>query len=282
MKKTLLLTLFLAATLLLSCTNELSEQELTRKIVDANTNLNTYTIAMDINTTIETTLREKPTTMRTDMQLSGAMDRVKKQMQTKGTVKSQMLGFKTEADLETYLVGDYTYTKIMDTWMKTKVDKNVWEQQDQVQQYITLLKSGTIERQEDEKIDGNDYYVVLIKPDIKTLVEQALKQNGQEESPMQDMDFADIMRSYTSTLWINKKSFVIDRTVADMELVMTPENMGKNATNITLKMDMHMAFAISNINEPVTIILPPEAGSAKEIEKKENSITGNAIAEALG
>lgn len=279
------------------CSNQLTIEEIQSKLIQANSNFDSYSMDMKMTMNMVTEILEQKMNIKSEINSKGDIDRINKKMVLKGTVKSEVSGMKIEMDTETYVLNNYLYTKTRNMWMKMKLDKDIWTQQDQISQIIELVQSGSIERLKDETIDKTSYYVIKINPDLKKIVELTLKQQQQSELLNQNMDFGDMIKSYSSTVWVNKKTFIIEKSKGDMEMVMTPENMGKEdiKTAGEIKMNSVVEMSISNINKDVTVVLPEEAENAKELTNikeviDENSqqiqggpsITGNAIAEIFG
>jgi len=288
--------ILLMGILLIGCSKELTTEEIQNKLIQANSNLNSYSVDMKMSMNMVTEMLGQQMNIKSDINSKGNIDRTNKKMVLKGTVKYDTSGMRTEMDTETYALDNYLYTKTMNMWMKMKLDKDIWTQQDQVSQIVELVQSGTIERLEDETIDKNPYYVIKINPDLKKVVELALQQQQQSELLNQNMDFGDMIKSYSSTIWVNKKTFVIEKSKTDMKMLMTPENMGKKGTTTSgeIEMDSSVEIKISNINKDFVINLPEEAKDAMDLtELKESlnqkseqakgttSITGNAIAEVF-
>jgi len=116
---------------------------------------------------------------------------------------------------------------------------------------------------QDESFNGKSYYVVQIEPDLKKIAEMALKNQNAELS--EDMDFEDMIKSYSSTIWVNKKTYVIEKSTVDMEMVITPENTGvEDAKPLTMK--SYVEMVLSNFDGEANIVLPEGASEALSLE----------------
>ncbi|MFC1801289.1 DUF6612 family protein [Nanoarchaeota archaeon] len=263
MKKqiTLLSALLIGLFLLTGCTG-LSTEEIQNKMVEANSNVDTYTVDMDMKLDMTMELFGSEMEIGTDMDATGAVDRPNKAMFLEGIMNLEMWGMKEEMDMEIYIIDDYLYTQSMGYWSKEELTEDIWSEQDQIEQAIELINSGTIERLDDE----DNYYVIKVDPDLQVLAEQVLQQQDQSDFFSEDMDFEDMIKEYTAVIWINKDSFVIEKSLISVKMVMTPENSGETELEGNLGMDMTVRVEISNINQEVDITLPKAAKDAVDMD----------------
>lgn len=295
MKKNMMILsiFFIGIIFLTGCSNSLNNPKIQERLIAANSDLQSYSLESKATINMTAKILGKETSVRTDAESKGDIDRVNRRMALKNTVKSDMLGMRTEMDTETYVIDNQIYTKTMNMWLKMDMEQDLWEQQDQISQIIALVESGTIERMDDETIDKEAYYVVKMNPDLKKVVEMALEQQQLELSD-KDIDFSEIIKGYSSTIWINKKTFVIEKSRTEMRMIMTPENLGMNETEDSgeIIMDSSIEIRMTNINKEVIINIPEEAkdaidltGSKEDLDQGQvegmDSITGNMISEAF-
>ncbi|MFH1916157.1 MAG: DUF6612 family protein [Nanoarchaeota archaeon] len=273
--------------MLSACTSDMTPEMMQERIIQANTNLQSYSTDMTMKMDMSTSVQGKPMVITADTTQSGSIDRKNKKLFMKGSTKTSFSGMKLDMATETYIVDDFVYVKVMDNWMKMQIQNELWNQQDHIKQTTGLLETGTIDVLPEEEMDGMSYYVFAIQPDMKKVVEIALKSQEQSEVLDEHIDFADMVRKYTATIYVNKKTFVIERQKIDMRLVMTAENMGKNMINSSdITMDTVIDAKMYDINKKVTITLPEEALGAQDYSKVKgysgsNSITGNVISDTF-
>lgn len=255
---------FLMAGVLFSsgCTEQLSSDEIYNRLILANSNLNTYAIDMKMTMDIVTEASGALMDIKYDISTNGDIDRTNKRMALKGTVRSEIAGMTPQVDTETYLVDGYLYTKNQGTWVKMEFGDDTWARQDKMSELVDLIQSGNIERLEDESFGGSSYYVIKINPDLGKVVEHALRQQ-QSASFSQNIDYDDAVESYSSTIWVNKNTFVIEKSKTEVKIAIGPEDDMKS----TGKMEMTsvIELVISNINKDVNIVLPEEAYGAMDI-----------------
>ena len=270
---------FLMGSVLFSCgcTEELTNEEIKSKIIQVNSELKSYSMDVEISES------------KTVQSISKVdIDRLNKRMASKGTIKFNVSamelnvsGTMIEANYEEYILDDYYYTKtILGTWMKMNSDKMTWREQDRASQIIELIQSGTIERLEDETIDGNSYYVIKMNPDIKKVVQLYLNlEEPLDKSPYSSYssigltDFEDTIKSYSSIIWVNKDTFVIERSKTNMVRLIG----GSIDTNDTQSagddyLDETVELKISNINKEFTITLPEEARDATDLTQRATTL----------
>ena len=117
--------------LLAGCSTELNTKELQDKVIQANSNIRTYSLDLKMNTNSiiigDESLGQRME-IKSESNTNGAVDRTNKKMALKGKVDAS--GILIEVD--SYIVNDYLYTKSLDMWVKTKLDQDTWAQQDQI------------------------------------------------------------------------------------------------------------------------------------------------------
>jgi hypothetical protein len=75
-----------------------------------------------------------------------------------------------------------------------------------------------------------------------------------------------MFRDFSVTIWVAQDTFFVNRVIVDMSVEMTPEDMGFPDEDGVYQMDILMYLLAHDYNQPVSIILPPGALSAVEIE----------------
>ncbi|MBU1199168.1 MAG: hypothetical protein KKF46_00410 [Nanoarchaeota archaeon] len=262
-----LLVLVAGLLMLSACdTAGLTKEELQAKLIEANTNLETYSFDMLMTMDIMTEESGEQVTIKTQTTSKGTFDRIGKKMSLLGAMKLELNGQEQELDSNTYVIDNTIYTQVANQWIKMSLNADLWDQQDQVAQMLELINSGEIEILSDETIDGKDFYVVRIHPDLGKLVESVLKQQQNRDMFNTNMNFEDIIKDYKSALWINKKSFVIEKIVSEVDMVLTPENIGLETDEVgELQMASITEMNLYGFDEPVIIELPAEAVTAMDL-----------------
>ncbi len=287
--KKIMIQILIIIIFMTACTEDYKHDDLTsdkirQNIIDASSNLDTYSadIDMDMNMTLKATGLEM--NMQYVLNNKGKVDIKARKLEMLGTTTIEMMGMSEDMDISTYIIGDYAYTNEMGGWMKIPLEsENIWDKEDQMKEMIRLVESGSITRLEDETKDGKEYYVIKLNPDLKMVAEMAMK--GQADSKFgQKADYDDMIKSYESLIWVNKETFVIERSKSKIEMMMTPDNLGiddKESIGGEISATINIDVRIYDINKPVRIDLPEEASSAAEVPDIESSdiMTGNLISE---
>jgi hypothetical protein len=177
-----------------------------------------------------------------------------------------------------YVVDDTVYMNMdffgfEDTWMKTDVTDEVWGEMSQavelVEPYVGLLEAAQVTVTGIEEVAGEDCYVLEVTPDMDQLWQLAMQQVEMVDTEMlgPTEDFiSDMFRDFSVTIWVAQDTFFVNRVIVDMSVEMTPEDMGFPDEDGVYQMDILMYLLAHDYNQPVSIILPPGALSAVEIE----------------
>jgi len=208
------------------------------------------------------------------MDSSGALDFDNRQMRMDLTMYMAMPGEPdVEMAMEIYFIGDMMYMLIEvpgmgPTWMKAEMPEGSWEQMSQVQSQVELLEAAQVEVIGSEKVRGVDCHVLQLTPDMAQLWQLAMQQAEvtETEMPAVSEEFVkEMFRSFSVKQWIAKDTYFLTKAEIDMAMELTPEAMGLPGEEGMLAMDIAIAFLAYNYNQPVSIVLPPEAEEAIEV-----------------
>ena len=265
MKKKLILLLALTITLIaLSGCDEstIDLEELQARLIAANANIDTYDFEIDMDMKTSMMMLGQNMDLDMEMKYTGAIDRPNQKLYMTGVMTSNIMGMNMDIDMDVYLVDGQMYTKTMNQWMREPFDESAWSDQDQIEQSIELIQSGTIALEREARMKGKQYYVVSIKPDLKKLTEIVLQEQELGQLDL-DINFEDVIKEYTLTIWVNKQTFIIDRSESYVVMSFTPEDLGEIGDE-EIKMVFKSDTTINNVNKPVNIVLPEEAKRARE------------------
>ena len=283
-KKVLTVSLVLAMVLsFAACEGEAKEgvelplsQEIVESVVASWADIRTY--QFDMHMTMDMAGEFEDEAVETSMvtESSGMLDLENKQMKMDMTMNMVVPGEdKTETGMEMYLIGDMMYM-MMDVpgmgpmWMKSETPEGTWDRMSQTESQIELLKTAQVNIIGSEKVSGVDCYVLQLVPDAEQLWKLAMQQaQVSEEAMMPDVTeelLKEIFRSFSVKQWIAKDTYFLTKAEIDMTIEMTPEAMGIPEEGV-LNMDISLDLLCYNYNQPVSIVLPPEAEGAVEIPK---------------
>lgn len=266
--KIMILAIGLAMMLISACTSEInmSDEELKTKLIDANTNIDTYStnINMDMDMTIE--IEGEELLIKSYTTLKGDIDNINKKMFLEGKVETTAFDRSDTIDMTMYILENELYVKTQGQWVKmAEMQEDLWSEQNQLQQTIDLIESGKVQFLDEEKINGQNYYVVEIQPDLEKLTKELLNQNElTTDELLKNINFEDALKNYSLLVWINKETYLIEKNVNEARLVLSAQDFGEDEDgkiimDYTTEMDMH------SINEDVTITLPNDAKVAQTV-----------------
>lgn len=272
-QKIIMITLLSAMIVLSACSTELdlSDEELKNNLINANSDLDSYSMNLDMDMDMEIKMQQEQMTINSKTIFEGAVDNENKKMFLEGEIAMSSLDMSETTYMSTYVIGNDLYVESEGQWFKMTDTNDIWSEQDQLQQTIELIESGTIKVLDEETINGNDYFVLEVTPDLEMLAKDLLNQNDLMNGMLEDINFEDLIKSYSLRVWINKNTYVIEKNVNEAELVLNAENFGEDEDGeITIKSTTEMN--IHSINEAVEINLPQEAENAQEYNALQTSI----------
>jgi hypothetical protein len=177
-----------------------------------------------------------------------------------------------EIGMKYFLIKDVMYM-IMEIsedgpmWMKSEIPAGSWEQMSQTESQIELLKTAQVKIIGNENIQGVDCYVLQLTPDMDQLWKTAIQQaalGGKETLPDVPAEFfQEMFRSFSVKQWIGKDTYYFTKAEIEMAIELTAAAMDIKEGGMF--MDITMTLLTYDYNEPVSIVLPPEAESAIEI-----------------
>jgi len=209
-------------------------------------------------------------TMVTDS--SGALDLENRQMRMDMTMSLAMIGEdEMEMGTEMYLIGDMVYMlmeipEMEPMWMKSEVPEGYWEEMNQVESQIELLEVAQVEIIGSETVGGIDCYVLQLTPDLEQLwqiVAQQAQVTG-EAAALTEESLQEMFQSFSVKQWIAKDTYFLAKAEIGVAMELTPEEMGYPEEEGVMTMDITMSFLGYDYNQPVSIVLPPEAEEAVE------------------
>ncbi len=234
---------------------EMSAEEIVDAALAAGAELDTCQFDMDMEMTAIGGMA--PGTMA--IHATGAIDEPNRKMHIDMAMLMSMTGLgDMEASMEMYLVGDWVYMRMEmygeEMWMKTPMTEELWEEQDISSQQLDFLEDFVgVELLGTETVDGIECYKLDVTPDLEKLWDWAQMQGGIEElEPGADLE--EIITDLSITEWIATDTYFPVKAVIEMTMTIESETI-----------DMAITITMYDFNEPVTIVLPPEAADAVEV-----------------
>lgn len=175
-----------------------------------------------------------------------------------------------------YLIDDMMYmlSEIPETepmWMKMEVPPETleesWEQMNVYGSMLELFTEAEVEVIGSEMVGGVDCYVLRIIPDIEELWQAIMQQAAQagEMPTFAEELIHEMLSNYSVKQWVTKDSYFVTRQEIDMTMELTSEAMDLPQEEGSITMVITMVNLFYNHNQPVSIVLPPEAEDAIEV-----------------
>ncbi len=204
---------------------------------------------------------------------SGTLDLDNKQMRMDMTMSMAMPGIEMEMGMEMYVIGDMMYMLgeipgMEPTWTKSEMPEEYWEEMSQVEPQIELLEVAQVEVIGSERVGGIDCYVLEVTPDLEQLWQlfmQQVEMAGGEAPAFTEELLEEMFRNFSVKQWVAKDTYFLTKAEIDMAMELTPEAMGFPEEEGVITMDIAMNLLAYNYNQPVSIVLPPEAEEAVEM-----------------
>jgi len=229
-----------------SSTIGLTAEQIRDKSVEAMDNVHSYAFDMDIKISIE------EQGMRSmDMTGNGRVDLKNKRMHSKIDVGMMGMTISTE----TYLIDNMQYIMLPTMgWVKNETEANIWEKENLVKSQKDLMEGIEVKLLGSENINGIDCYIIEMKPNKEEILQLFGQQMG-DTSGISSAEIGEMIRSTELKEWIAKDTFLVRRSMADMQM----ETKGKT-------LNIEMTIDIYDYNKDMNIELPEEAKNAQDIE----------------
>lgn len=267
MERTIVIGLLVVGLIFLSgCSEELSNEEIMMKVIEANSDLNSYSIETTTNTEVLLELFGEPIVFSDEVHLTGDIDVENKEFAANVTKSTGSDGDITETNFELYLIDGYGYLKDNSGWEKTSLDEEMWQSYGdammEMNKLLEIAKNSTVETIEIVEKDGNSYYKITFSIDLED-VERLL--SGSEGFEDLDSYLVESDRNLGLEFLVDKETFVIRSTKTDFHFKSVAPDDSNELMNSAFEMNYSDVRTISNVNEDIVIRLPEEAKDAKEV-----------------
>jgi hypothetical protein len=143
--------------------------------------------------------------------------------------------------------------------------------QDQVAQLTALMQTALDSSlQGTEIVNGTDCYVLKVNADMAALWKWLSSQQGGNLTNGIDfskVDMSKIIKDFGLKYWVAKKGYQIVKAEAQINMNIDAADLGADSgASGSMVMLMTMGMTLSDYNKAVSIVLPAEAQSAKEIK----------------
>jgi hypothetical protein len=253
-------------------------QEEIDSIIDGalNADYDTVSFEMTMPMTAEVKGGESPGTMTSDMSGNGVFDVVNQAMWMDMSVDMEIQDVGSqEITAEAYVLDGWMYVgvEIPDVgmqWMKMAMTEEIWQQQNGVDTYLELMATAVeVKYKGDETVNGVACYVFEIEPDMGVLSDLLVTQTSSVGMGMVDLsgfDIGELYKELSVKEWVAKDSYLLQRVEIDMVMEMSPVEAGYSGGDFDkMTMDIGIVMRFFDYDQPVTVILPPEALEAEDV-----------------
>jgi uncharacterized tellurite resistance protein B-like protein len=279
LKKLLLLSLALVLSFSLvafvGCGGKLTQEEIDQIIAGAaDASYETVSFDIELPMTAEVSGGGDAGVMTVDMSGTGAMDIVNEAMQVTMNMAMDVPGQGSQdIDAATYIVEGWMYTGATipgygEQWTKMALTEQIWQQQDQVEQYIRLLATAVeVDYKGTETVNGIECYVFELEPNMDTLQELLAQETASGMlMDLSGIDLAELYKELSVKEWLAKDNYQLQRTEVKIVMEMSPEDVGATSDDFDkMTIDMKMSMRFYAYNQPFSVVLPPEAETAVEV-----------------
>lgn len=279
LKKLLLISLALVLSFSLvtfaGCKEKLPQEEIDQIIAGAlAASYDTVSFDMGVPMTVEAEGGDAPGTMTVDMSGTGFIDIINQAMRMTMEADMSIPGAGPQViNAEIYVLEGWMYTGmdipgLDEQWVKTALTEQMWQQQDQVEQYVELLATAVdIDYKGTETVNGVECYVFEIEPDMDNLTEVL----SQETSTLglinlSGLDLAELYQELSVKEWLAKDSYLLQRAEVELVMEVRPGDVGATGDDFEkMTIDIGMTMRFYDYDQPFTVVLPPEALAAEEV-----------------
>ncbi len=267
MKK--LVVLVLVGILLCLCVQSVNPSAIKQKVVESSKGIRTYRFNMITESEVIVGNETNGVKSTTVSNVTGAMDLVNRSMVVNTSVITKRFGHTYEMRSETVVLNDTAYMKVVRpngtvAWFKTKVGEDFWRRSDQIDQQVTLLRISKVVKVADGRVNGEDCYVLDLKPDMDKFAEFVISYS--RNVPKNKTELTKIIKDVEVRMWIAKDTFypikTEIRTLMRFPMGISIGNL-KGSLNITEK--TKTVITLYDINEPVVVRIPKGAENAKSL-----------------
>ena len=184
--------------------------------------------------------------------------------------------------MQVYILDGWMYMSSLfgtdSSWLKSPATTDaldVWGSQDQLAQQIEFLKTAVqTDSAGSEKVNGIDCYVLKIGPDLDSLSSWLSSQDEDGLFGSMDSTFTDLFDNVTVKIWVAKSTFLPVKETLEMTMTASPQDFDPSSTETgSITMTATATINYYDYNQPLAIVLPPEAAAAIDLSSSYNPFT---------
>ncbi len=261
---------------------KIDTQSIVAKILEASQEVKTCTFNMTMKIDARIECVDAWKVMRINLDGVFDVDNVAKKMKAVIYITMEELGVELkQAVMELYVLGDKQYTKFDESGAPSygqveELSPSNWDNMHYWEHHVDLLQKSKIELLGTEKVNDIDCYAMQLSPDMAEflkmmLAEQQLGQQFSEEEL--DILTTALSRFFVSFMdlsakeWIDKDTYLPRKTEMIMDIHISPDEFMELGLVILagyeFTLGTNVSLVVESYNEPLSIVLPPEAQEAK-------------------
>jgi len=251
-----------------------SKQEILDSVIAAADDIKTSQFDMNMTMDMSGEAAGATTEATMVMHFSGVLDQINRKMKEDVTITIITSATdKEEMAMTMYLLNGTAYflakvPGMTPQWLKAETPAANWEATNPVESQLELLEGAQIEVTGSEIVHGVDCYVLQLTPDIEQLWQIAMQQaqvTGEKIPDTGEEFLEEMFQSFSVKQWIAKDTCFLTKVHIDMNVELTPEQLGSPGEEGIVQTAISMDIFFHNYNQPVSIVLPPEAEEAVEV-----------------
>ncbi len=281
-KKILAISLVLAVVLsFTTCAKEPSSQEIIDGVIESFDNIRTYQFELDMTMYAVGEAEGEAHEQTMTMDNRGTLDLENVQLEADLNLNTNIVApveEEIEMGVEMYIIDGMMYAKPEapgeePTWMKSELPAEGWEIHkglSGLENYKELLATAQLEVIGSEKVKGVDCYVLEVTPDLGQLYQTVINPTGVSGTEAMLLPtvpeelLEEMFLSFSVKQWVAKDTYFLMKAEIDVSMETTPELMDYLGEEGETSIDITLIFLAYNYNQPVSIVLPPEAEEATE------------------
>jgi len=279
-----ILTMSLVLVMVLSfttCAGLPSAQEIVDGVIEAQDDIRTYEYEMDMSLNEVSTVEGEAGEMTMASKSSGALDLDNRQMRWEMAANLEVSGEDEESmAVELYLVDNIGYVLYEGSdeepvWQKQETLESDWEDIIEMlsvtEPQIDLLQAAQVEVTGSEKVKDQDCYLLQLTPDKEQLWEAISEQAefgnlALSYSNVREELLSEMFIDFSVKQWVAKDTYFLVKAEIDIAMELTSET--REVEEGEMDVDITISLLVYNHNQPVTIMLPPEAEEAESMESR--------------
>ncbi len=278
--KTLTMSLVLVTVLSLTACGEEelpSAQEIVDGAIESLDDIKSHKFDMGVSLEMAEEAEGESVEMSMVASFSGAVDLENKEMSSGTAISTVMPEAEEEMVGEMYIIDGMMYVMAElpgegPVWEKEEFSEVDWEMvpylQLPVESHLDLLETADVSVIGSEKVKGVDCYVLKLTPDLEQLWSTAT-----ERTPwvwmyvpyVAEDILEEAFTSFSVKQWVTKDTYFLTKSEIDISVeITTPELMGITGGEGMVTMGITISFLVYDHNQPVSIVVPPEAEEASD------------------